>query len=74
MTDSTIEKLAFLILGWLLGLLAPVIADVIRRKRENALGRAAIRSEKIKLSGILSTAAYGARIRLGTAGREFLSG
>lgn len=72
MTDSTIDKLAFLTLGWLLGLLAPVIVDAIRRKRENTLGRAAILSELIELAGILSTAAYGARMRLGTADRQFL--
>ena len=72
MTDSTIDKLVFLTLGWLLGLLAPVIVDAIRRKRENTLGRAAILSELTELAGILSTAAYGARMRLGTADRQFL--
>lgn len=72
MTDATIEKLAFLTLGWLLGLLGPVIVDAIKRKRENTLGRAAILSELTELAGILSIAAYGARMRLGTADRRFL--
>jgi len=72
MTDSTIDKLAFLTLGWLLGMLAPVIVDAIRRKRENTLGRAAILSELTELAGVLSTAAYGVRMRLGTADRQFL--
>jgi hypothetical protein len=72
MTDSAIEKLAFLALGWLLGLLGPVIVDAIKRKRENTLGRAAILSELIELAGVLSIATYGARMRLGTADRQFL--
>jgi hypothetical protein len=72
MTDATTEKLAFLTLGWLLGLLGPVIVDSIKRKRENTLGRAAILSELTELAGILSVAAYGARMRLGTADRQFL--
>lgn len=72
MSDATIDKLAFLTLGWLLGLLGPVIVDAIKRKRENALGRAAILSELTELAGVLSTAAYGARMRLGTVDRQFL--
>jgi hypothetical protein len=72
MPDSTIEKLAFLALGWLLGLLGPVIVDAIKRKRENTLGKAAILSELIELAGVLSIATYGARLRLGTADRQFL--
>ena len=72
MSDTTIDKLAFLALGWLLGLLGPVIVDGIKRRRENTLGRAAILTELTELTGILSTAAYGARMRLGTADRKFL--
>ena len=72
MSDATIDKLAFLALGWLLGLLGPVIVDGIKRRRENTLGRAAILTELTELAGVLSTAAYGARMRLGTADREFL--
>ncbi|WP_367850018.1 hypothetical protein [Rhodoferax sp. WC2427] len=72
MSDATIEKLAFLALGWLLGLLGPVIVDSIKRRRENNLGRAAILNELTELAGILSTAAYGARMHLGTTDRKFL--
>ena len=72
MTDPTIEKLTFLALGWLLGLLGPVIADAIKRKRENILGRAAILTELTELAGILAVAAYGVHMRLGTADRKFL--
>lgn len=72
MSDDTIDKLAFLALGWLLGLLGPVVVDAIKRKRDNALGRAAILNELTELAGVLATAAYGARMRLGTADRKFL--
>ena len=69
---DTVDKLAFLALGWLLGLLGPIVVDAIKRKRESALGRAAILSELTELGGILSTAAYRARMRLGMADRPFL--
>ena len=72
MSEDTFDKLAFLALGWLLGLVGPIVVDAIRRRRENTLGRAAILNELTELSGILATAAYGARMRLGTADRKFL--
>ena len=72
MSDDTIDKLAFLALGWLLGLLGPAVVDSIRRRRENTLGRAAILMELTELAGILATAAYGARMHLGNADRQFL--
>ena len=72
MSDSTVDKLSFLALGWLLGLLGPIIVDSIKRRRENILGRAAILTELAELAGILATAAYGARMRLGTVDRKFL--
>jgi hypothetical protein len=72
MSEDAIDKLAFLALGWLLGLLAPVIVDGIKRKREDSLGRAAILNELTELAGVLATAAYGARMHLGTVDRQFL--
>lgn len=39
------HSLFILILGWLLGLLAPAIVDLIKRGRENKLGRDAIKHE-----------------------------
>jgi len=72
MSDLTADKLAFLALGWLLGLLGPIIVDSIKRRRENTLGRAAILTELTELAGVLATAAYGARMKLGTADRAFL--
>ena len=72
MSDPTVDKLSFLALGWLLGLQGPVIVDGIKRRRENVLGRAAILSELTELAGVLATASYGARMRLGTVDRKFL--
>ena len=72
MSDDTIEKLAFLALGWLLGLLAPVIVEGIKRRKENILGRKAILSELQELGCLLSTAAYGVRMKQGTVDRTFL--
>lgn len=72
MTDDTLEKLAFLFLGWLLGMLSPIVVDAVRRKRENTLGRAAILAELNELAGTLSIAAYGARAKAGTVDRAFL--
>jgi hypothetical protein len=66
------EKIAFLTLGWLLGLLAPVIVDAIKRRRENALGRDAILSELREVGGLLAVAAYGARMHRGKADKAFL--
>jgi hypothetical protein len=70
--SDTFEKLAFLALGWLLGLLGPIIVEAIKRRRENTLGRVAILTELTGLAGILATAAYGAHMSLGTADRKFL--
>jgi hypothetical protein len=66
------EKLAFLFLGWLLGLLGPIISDAIRRRRENALGREALLSELREVGCMLAVAAYGVRMSQGTTSREFL--
>lgn len=70
MTHETAEKLALLILGWLLGLLAPAIVDGIKKTRENKLGRAAIRVELTQLRERLILAAYMADEHLGTQTRE----
>jgi hypothetical protein len=72
MTDDATDKLLFLVLGWLFGLLGPVIVDAIKRQRENILGRKALLSELQEVGCILATAAYGVRISQGTADTRFL--
>lgn len=73
MSDDSLEKLAFLTLGWLLGMLAPVIVEAITRRRENRLGREALLSELREVGCLVGVAAYGARMHRGTADRAFLT-
>lgn len=68
--DPTIERVALLVLGWLLGLLGPVIVDAIKRQRENKLGRVAIREELRQLQRRLATAVHSAESHLGTVTKE----
>lgn len=70
--SDLVEKIALLFVGWLLGLLGPVIVDSIRQRKEDTLGRAAILTELNELSSILSLAAYAVRTDLGTVDRAFL--
>ncbi|MEK8035026.1 hypothetical protein AACH06_29775 [Ideonella sp. DXS29W] len=72
MSPDTPEKIAFLFLGWLLGMLSPIVVDAIKRRRENTLGRSAILAELAELADILATAAYGAKMHAGTVDRSFL--
>lgn len=69
-SDPTVERVGLLVLGWLLGLLGPVIVDAIKRQRENKLGRAAIREELRQLQKRLATAVYGAETHLGTLTKD----
>jgi len=70
--NEILEKIAILFLGWLLGLLAPVIVNSIRQKRENTLGRKAILSELNDVSGVLAVATYAVRSKQGTVDRAHL--
>lgn len=72
MTEDSTVKIAFLFLGWLLGMLSPIIVNAITRRRENALGRTAILAELKEFACTLSIATYGARMSLGTVDRKFL--
>lgn len=66
------EKIALLFVGWLLGLLGPIIVDAIRQQRENTLGRGAILTELNELAATLSLAAFAIRSDQGTVDRAFL--
>lgn len=70
MSDDTLEKVGFVLFGWLLGLLGPAIVDSIKRKRENRLGREAIRVELRQLRERLLVAAHGVDDHLGTQTKE----
>lgn len=71
MSEST-EKISLLVLGWLLGLLGPVIVDAIRNRRDAERGREAILSELKQLALVLVFATYRARLAAGTLDRPFL--
>jgi type II secretory pathway pseudopilin PulG len=70
LNDPTIERVGLLVLGWLLGLLGPVIVDSVKRRRENKLGRDAIRVELGQLRTRLATAVYNVENHLGTLTKE----
>ena len=72
MTEDTAEKLLLLCLGWLLGLLGPVIVDAIKRRRENSLGQVAIHAELRDVSHKLALAAHFIYMRKGIADRQHL--
>lgn len=72
MLDDTLEKIAFLFLGWLLGLLAPVIVDTIKQLRENKLGREAIKTELASLKVKLAFAYHTIEEHQGTVTRQSL--
>lgn len=72
MSDDLLEKIAFLFLGWLLGLLAPVIVDGIKRRRENKMGRQAICNDLTLLRFMLISAVYRADDYLGVQTKDKL--
>ena len=70
--DDILEKLLLLCLGWALGLLAPVIVDTIRRKRENLVGQAAIQTELGEVAHKLAFATHYIHMHFGSVDREHL--
>jgi hypothetical protein len=67
-----LEKVLVLVLGWLLGLLSPIIVDGIKSHREAARGREAVRTELCELSELLVVAAFQARKAAGAIDKPFL--
>ena len=66
------EKVLLIILGWLLGLLSPAIVVAIKTRRENQLGRVAIRSELRDVAHKIALAAHAIHMRNGTVNRAHL--
>lgn len=67
-----VEKVLLIILGWLLGLLSPAIVVAIKTRRENQLGRVAIRSELRDVAHKIALAAHAIHMRNGTVNRAHL--
>lgn len=72
MKDGVLDKLVLIVFGWLLGLLSPVIVDTIKTRRENKLGRVAIRSELRDVAHKIALAAHAIHMRNGTVNRAHL--
>ena len=69
---NTAESALFVFLGWLLGLLGPIIVDTIRKKRDIRDVRAALETEVHELQYRLAGAAYFVEMRFGDVNRKFL--
>ncbi|MCW5590685.1 MAG: hypothetical protein KIS74_01175 [Burkholderiales bacterium] len=66
------EKAAFVLLGWLLATLSPVIADAIRKRRRRADSRKVVLAELAELKYRLSVVAYYCEMRYGNPDRPYL--
>ncbi len=72
MSEDTIEKLLLLILGWLLGMLGPVVTEAIKRRRENSLVKLALAAELREVSYKLALTNYSINIHFGSVDRAYL--
>lgn len=72
MDSVELTNLASLLLGWLLGLLSPIISDAIKRRRENLQAKQAMRSELHEVSYKLALAAHSIDIHQGVVTRQSL--
>lgn len=66
------EKILFLFLGWLLGMLSPVIVEAIRRRREATEIKTALLTELKDLQFRLSSTVYLLSLRTDNYNRDFL--
>lgn len=66
-------KILYLFLGWLLGILSPIIVDGIRRRRENAEVRGALNTELNELKFVLACGVYRVAMRFGNIDRNLLN-
>lgn len=69
---DTWEKVLFLLLGWLLATLSPIIADAIRRRRDSKEVKSALLAELGELKYRMAVASYYARMRFANIDRPFL--
>jgi hypothetical protein len=70
--DETLANVLFLFLGWLLGLLSPIIVDANKRRRENREVRVALQTELKELKFRLACVVYFVEMRFGEVNRKFL--
>lgn len=71
-SSDTWEKVLFLFLGWLLGMLSPIVVDAIRRRREVKEVKKALLTELSDLQSRLANTVWLMSIRTGQYNRSFL--
>jgi len=69
---ESLEKVLFLILGWLFGLLSPAIVNSIHKRREAREVKIAILPELHELQHRLALIVYLIENRYGKSNREFI--
>lgn len=69
---DTWENMLFLLLGWLLATLSPIIADAIRRRRESKEVKGALLAELGELKYRMACATYYVQMRFGNIDRKLL--
>ena len=67
-----IEQVTLLALGWLSGVLSPIIVDAIRSRRESEAVMAAVKSELTEVSRHMVLAAYSVTMQTGEVDRSYL--
>ena len=67
-----LKDVILLTLGWLSGVLSPIVVDAIRQRRESGAVVAAVKGELNETAYLLSIAAYNVAMHLGTVDRAFL--
>jgi len=67
-----LRDLIILVVGWLLGLLAPAIVDGIRRRRESNRVKAALKVELLQVALRIATACHLVQMRFGDVDRPYL--
>lgn len=72
MESDIFSSILALILGWLLGMLSPVIVDAIKSQRDARLGRAAIENELLEFASVLLAASFRIHGSSGQINRSFL--
>ena len=70
---SLLNSLLFLVLGWLFGMLSPLIVDKARRERERKEVRVGIVTELLELQFRLAFVVYLLSIRHGTRDKEVIN-
>ena len=70
---NTAEKVLFILLGWLLGMLSPIILDTIRKRQNISEFRAALKTEVHELRYRLACVTYMVQLKYGKVNKKLLT-